>query len=202
MVGKLWSRRRTCSIRSRSQNANWTDSADKGIGWDAADGPIADMSAKGVTGNTLPNNNEMGGRSGEGRSGKSQGELVGDDSAVARGAGGRRRGWTPRHFRKARSRTPAKTPAAARRAAANSVRPGRPGPRRSRRPEVKQQMQRLAEKQAQLRNEAERLNLQYQLSRYDNFKLAESVAPSCAASNPICIQPLFQRPSAPRRDAR
>ena len=35
-------------------NANWTDSVDKGVGWDAADGPIADMSAKGVTGNQLP----------------------------------------------------------------------------------------------------------------------------------------------------
>jgi len=34
---------------------------DKGIGWNAADGPIADMSAKGVTGNALPNDNEMGG---------------------------------------------------------------------------------------------------------------------------------------------
>ena len=37
-------------------------------------------------------------------------------------------------------------------------------------------MQRLAQKQAQLRNNAERLNLQYQLGRYDNFKLLESTA--------------------------
>ena len=45
------------------------DSMDKGVGWDAMDGPISDFSAKGVTGNQLPNSNEMGGRSGEGRSG-------------------------------------------------------------------------------------------------------------------------------------
>ncbi len=37
-------------------------------------------------------------------------------------------------------------------------------------------MQRLAQKQAELRNTAERLNLQYQLGRYDNFKLLESIA--------------------------
>ena len=40
----------------------------------------------GVTGNVLPNNNEMGGRSGEGRSGRSQGEFVGDNAV---GKGGR-----------------------------------------------------------------------------------------------------------------
>jgi hypothetical protein len=43
-------------------------------------------------------------------------------------------------------------------------------------PMIKEQMKRLAEKQAQLRNQAERLNLQYQLGRYDNFKLLESIA--------------------------
>ena len=31
------------------------DSLDKGAGWDAIDGPISDNSAKGVTGNRLPN---------------------------------------------------------------------------------------------------------------------------------------------------
>ena len=35
-------------------------------------------------------------------------------------------------------------------------------------------MKRLAQKQAELRNKAERLNLQYQLGRYDNFKLLQS----------------------------
>jgi hypothetical protein len=35
-------------------------------------------------------------------------------------------------------------------------------------------MQRLAQKQAEIRNSAERLNLQYKLGRYDNFKLMES----------------------------
>jgi hypothetical protein len=37
-------------------------------------------------------------------------------------------------------------------------------------------MKRLASKQAELRNKAERLNLQYQLGRYDNFNLLRSAA--------------------------
>jgi hypothetical protein len=40
------------------------------------DGPISDMSAKGVTGNLLPNQQEVGGRSGEGRTGRSHGQMV------------------------------------------------------------------------------------------------------------------------------
>ena len=45
-----------------------------------------DMSAKGITGNIMPNNNEVGGRSGEGRSGKSSGQVV---EKEAYGKGGR-----------------------------------------------------------------------------------------------------------------
>jgi hypothetical protein len=37
-------------------------------------------------------------------------------------------------------------------------------------------MERLAQKQAELRNTAERLNLQYRVGKYDNFKLLESIA--------------------------
>jgi hypothetical protein len=61
-------------------------SGDKGIGWGSGDGNIDDMSAKGVTGNSMPNNNEVGGRSGEGRSGKSSGQFVEQE---ATGKGGR-----------------------------------------------------------------------------------------------------------------
>jgi hypothetical protein len=63
------------------------DSLDKGAGWTAADGPISNMSAKGVTGNTMPNQQEIGGRSGEGRTGKSTGQFV---EETATGKGGRK----------------------------------------------------------------------------------------------------------------
>ena len=64
----------------------WMDSMDKGVGWGAGDGPISDMSAKGVTGNLSPNQMEIGGRSGEGRSGRSSGQMV---EETAEGKGGR-----------------------------------------------------------------------------------------------------------------
>lgn len=64
----------------------WMDSIDKGAGWDTMDGPISSMSAKGVTGNRLPNEHEVGGRSGEGRTGRSHGQMV---EETAQGKGGR-----------------------------------------------------------------------------------------------------------------
>jgi len=67
--------------------SGWMDSIDKGAGWGTSDGPISNMSAQGKTGNTLPNQNEVGGRSGEGRSGRSHGEMV---EGEATGKGGRK----------------------------------------------------------------------------------------------------------------
>ncbi len=66
--------------------SGWMDSLDMGAGWGTMDGPISNMSAKGVTGNRLPNTQEVGGRSGEGRTGKSSGQFV---EEVATGKGGR-----------------------------------------------------------------------------------------------------------------
>ncbi len=64
--------------------SGWSDSLDIGAGWDTMDGPISNMSAKGVTGNRLPNTQEIGGRSGEGRTGKSSGQFV-EESATGKG---------------------------------------------------------------------------------------------------------------------
>ena len=61
--------------------------SDDGLGWGVSDGTIDSMQAKGITGNVLPNNNEVGGRSGEGRSGKSTGQFV---EKEATGKGGRK----------------------------------------------------------------------------------------------------------------
>lgn len=66
--------------------SSWMDSLDKGAGWTAMDGSISNMSAKGITGNVLPNQQEIGGRSGEGRTGRSYGEMV---EKTAQGKGGR-----------------------------------------------------------------------------------------------------------------
>jgi len=175
MVGKLLEQEEDLFQEMEDQNANWTDSADKKIGWDAADGPIADMSAKGVTGNQLPNNNEMGGRSGEGRSGKSQGEMV-DDTAKGKGGRNTPTRLDPTPFQKGQVKDESKDPTGGATGGGKLSGEGGQGLEGPVGPKLKQEMQRLAQKQAQLRNAAEHLNLQYQLGRYDNFKLTEASA--------------------------
>ncbi|MBN1809200.1 MAG: hypothetical protein JW909_09035 [Planctomycetes bacterium] len=87
LIGELTQTEDDMSEENEDVTSSWTDSIDKGAGWGTADGPISNMSAQGVTGNRLPNTSEIGGRSGEGRTGKSVGELV-EDSVT--GKGGRR----------------------------------------------------------------------------------------------------------------
>jgi hypothetical protein len=86
LIGDLVDSEEDMTDQVQDMTSGWMDSLDKGAGWDATDGPISDMSAKGITGNRLPNDNEVAGRSGEGRTGKSSGEFVEQD---ATGKGGR-----------------------------------------------------------------------------------------------------------------
>ena len=147
MVGKLLEQEEDLFDEMEDQNANWTDSADKGVGWDAADGPIADMSAKGVTGNQLPNNNEMGGRSGEGRSGKSQGELV-DDTAKGKGGRNTPTRLDPTPFQKGQVKDESKDPTGGATGGGKLSGQGGQGLEGPVAPKLKQEMQRLAQKQA------------------------------------------------------
>jgi hypothetical protein len=138
--------------------SGWIDSLDKGAGWDAMDGPISSMGAKGVTGNQLPNQHEIGGRSGEGRTGRSQGQMV---EGTAVGKEGRQ---TPSRV----TPTPFETGAVDDQSTASpggatgggklagfaeqGLRGPAPPPRR-------EQMKRLAGRQTEIRQQAERLNL-------------------------------------------
>jgi hypothetical protein len=173
MIGDLLEQQEDLFDQMEDANANWADSMDKGVGWDAADGPIADMSAKGVTGNVLPNNNEMNGRSGEGRNGKSQGEFVGD-TAVGKGGRNTPTRLDPTPFAAGQIKDTSKDPVGGATGGGKMSGQGGEGLEGPVPPAVKATMQRLAEKQAQIRNSAERLNLKYQLGRYDNFKLSEA----------------------------
>jgi len=85
IVGDLIDKEKDMTEDVQDVSSSWMDSADKGAGWGAGDGPISNMSAKGITGNSLPNSNEVGGRSGEGRNGRSSGQMVED---TAKGKGG------------------------------------------------------------------------------------------------------------------
>ena len=84
IIGELIDKEEEMGEDVEDVSSPWLDSIDKGAGWGASDGPISSMSAKGVTGNMLPNNMEIGGRSGEGRTGKSSGQMV-EDSAEGKG---------------------------------------------------------------------------------------------------------------------
>ncbi|MDP6353695.1 MAG: hypothetical protein QF473_01240, partial [Planctomycetota bacterium] len=86
IVGELLDSEEEMTDDVEDVTSSFMDSLDKGAGWDAADGPISNMSAKGITGNQLPNQQEIGGRSGEGRSGRSHGQMV---EETAEGKGGR-----------------------------------------------------------------------------------------------------------------
>jgi hypothetical protein len=84
IVGELLDKAEEMTPDVQDATSAWMDSLDKGAGWTAADGPISNMSAKGITGNVLPNQSEIGGRSGEGRNGRSNGQMV-QDAAVGKG---------------------------------------------------------------------------------------------------------------------
>ena len=174
MVGELMEQQEDLLDEAEDTNANWADSLDKGAGWDAMDGPIANMSAKGVTGNTLPNNNEMNGRSGEGRSGKSQGEMV-EESASGKGGRNTPTRLDPTPFAQGQVNDQSKDPTGGATGGGKLSGQSGEGLEGPVPPEQKEALKRLAEKQAQIRNSAERLNLQYQLGRYDNFQLTQAI---------------------------
>ena len=150
------------------------DSLDKGAGWDVADGPISNMSAKGATGNRLPNTSEIGGRAGEGRSGKSSGEFVGDEAV---GKGGRKTPsrLTPDPYVAGQIKDHSKDPTGG--ASGGGKESGQggeglegPAPRGQER-----NLQRLAGKQAALRNKAEGVELQFQVMNFHRIDLKKMI---------------------------
>ena len=63
IIGDLMEKEEDLFDEMEDVSSSAIDSLDKGAGWDATDGPISNNSAKGVTGNRLPNTSEIGGRS-------------------------------------------------------------------------------------------------------------------------------------------
>jgi hypothetical protein len=178
MVGDLMDKEEDLTQEMESLASKWVDSLDQGAGWDAMDGPISNMSAQGVTGNQLPKDMEIQGRSGEGREGRTSGEMVG---AEAEGKEGRR---TPTRltndpFSNSQVQDHSTLPAGGGGGATGGGKKGALGGEGLEGPASGDQAnitQRLAGRQATIRNEAERLNLQMHAAGYDNFKLVESNA--------------------------
>jgi methyl-accepting chemotaxis protein len=86
LIGDLIEQQDELNDAAEDVTSAWADSI-SAAGWAVSDGPISNFSAVGKTGNQLPENIELSGRSGDGRSGRSQGQLVSD---VAKGLPGRK----------------------------------------------------------------------------------------------------------------
>jgi hypothetical protein len=171
LVGELMEQEEDLFDEMEDVSSSAMDSLDKGAGWDAMDGPISDNSAKGVTGNRLPNTSEIGGRSGEGRSGKSSGEFVGDE-AVGKGGRNTPSRLTPDPYMKGQIKDHSKDPSGGATGGGKESgqggqglegpQPNQPSPR---------DLERLAGKQASLRNKAEGVDLQMQVLNYHHTDL-------------------------------
>ncbi len=170
LVGELMEEEEDLFDEMEDVSSSWADSLDKGAGWDAADGPISNMSARGVTGNRLPNTSEIGGRSGEGRQGKSSGEFVGD---TAVGKGGRKTPsrLTPDANVKGQVKDYSKDPVGGATGGGKESGQGGEGLEGPSPPRRDRELKRLAEKQAALRNKAESIDLKFKVLNYHDTDL-------------------------------
>ncbi|HTL52198.1 MAG TPA: hypothetical protein VL860_06465, partial [Planctomycetota bacterium] len=182
IIGDLMENEEDLMESADDVTSSHADSLDKGAGWDAMDGPISSFSAKGVTGNMLPNTSEINGRSGEGRQGKSSGEMVGAD---AQGKGGRKTPTrlTPDQFQKGQINDTSTDPAGGATGGGKEGGAGGEGLEGPIPPETKNQMKRLAGAQADLRTKAEKLNLQLRKSGYVSPDLEKTIAEMKSAEN-------------------
>lgn len=174
LVGELMEEEEDLFDEMEDMSSSWADSIDKGAGWDAADGPISNMSAKGVTGNRLPNTSEIGGRSGEGRQGKASGEFVAD---TAVGKGGRK---TPSRLSpdanvKGQVKDFSKDPVGGATGGGKESGVGGEGLEGPVPPQAQRELDRMANKQADLRNRAESVDVKFQVMNYHHTDLKRMV---------------------------
>jgi hypothetical protein len=158
IVGELIDKEDDMTPEVEDVTSPWMDSIDKGAGWGASDGPISSMSAKGVTGNQLPNQMEIGGRSGEGRNGRSSGQMV-EESAEGKGGRETPTRLTPSPFEPGSVKdadTSSKGGATGGGKLSGSGAEGLRGPNA---PLTSQKLPRLADTQAKIRQQAESLAL-------------------------------------------
>ena len=174
LVGDLLNKEKDMDQDKDDVSSSIMDSIDKGAGWGADDGPMSNMSAKGVTGNQLPNNDEIGGRSGEGRNGKSDGQMVGN-TAVGKGGNETPTRMTPTPFENGSVNDQSKDTKGGATGGGKLAGTGQEGLRGPMPPPVQQKLRVLAEQQAKLRQQAESLALQLRKQRRPTGDLESAV---------------------------
>ena len=151
----------------------WAGNLDQ-AGWGVSDGPMSSFSAKGKTGNDQPNNMEVSGRSGDGRRGKSRGQMVGD---TARALPGRK---TPARVSNERYE-PGKLKAEAQEdpngatGGGKKTGAGRRGLQGGSPPDVVKDIGRLSAKQAGLREKAEQVAKKLQTAGIKSSRLQQGI---------------------------
>jgi hypothetical protein len=175
LVGNLMEQEEDLFDEMEDVSSSAADSIDKGAGWDTTDGPISNMSAKGATGNRLPNTSEIGGRAGEGRQGKASGEFVSDEAV---GKGGRKTPTrlTPDPYMKGQIKDQSKQSAGGATGGGKESGQGGDGlegpvPHAP----SKGDLERLAGKQATLRNKAESVDLRFQVANFHHTDLEKMI---------------------------
>jgi DNA-binding transcriptional MerR regulator len=156
MIGDLMAEEEQLSEDAEDLSSKWMDSIDQGAGWEASDGPISNMSAKGVTGNQLPNSQEVGGRSGEGRTGRSSGQHV-EETATGKGGRATPTRVTPDPYEKGQVKDSSKDDPGGATGGGKVSGGGEKGLFGQVPPELKGEMGRMSGKQADIRQKAERL---------------------------------------------
>jgi hypothetical protein len=174
LVGDLLEEEEDLFEEMQDLSSTYTSSGDEGIGWQADDGPISNMNAQGVTGNQLPNQNELQGRSGEGRQGKASGEFV-EPEAV--GKGGRRTPsrLTPEPFQEGEVKDVSTEPPGGATGGGKVSGAGTEGLEGPVPPPITRELPRLARRQAALVNRAERIQAQFDVGDYSNFELLRAI---------------------------
>jgi hypothetical protein len=174
LIGDLLQKEQDMDQDKDDVSSSTMDSLDKGAGWGADDGPTSDMSAKGVTGNQLPNNDEIGGRSGEGRNGKSDGQMVGN-TAVGKGGNETPTRMTPTPFENGSVNDQSRKDKGGATGGGKLAGVGEDGLRGPMPPAVQERMRILAEQQTKLRQQAESLALQLRKQRRPTGDLESAI---------------------------
>ena len=174
LIGDLMKQEQADDPEKDDVSSSIMDSMDKGAGWGAGDGPMSNMSAKGVTGNQLPNNDEITGRSGEGRNGKSDGQMVGD-TAVGKGGNETPTRMTPTPFENGSVNDTSKDTKGGATGGGKLAGYGQEGLRGPMPPAQQQRLRMLADQQAKLRQQAESLALQLRKQRRPTGDLESAI---------------------------